>query len=84
YSWLHQWRDLDGAYWTGHQMVLDIMWPEEKPTWTSAAILLAADALTEHTPAAKLFTSVSLLDSAESLDDPTQQSERTHERQRLE
>ncbi len=67
YSWLHQWRDMDGAYWTGHQMVLDIIWPEEKPTWTSAAILLAADALTEHTPAAKLFTSVSLLDADQPL-----------------
>lgn len=80
YSWLHQWRDIDGAYWTGHQMVLDIMWPEEKPTWTSAAILLAADALTEQTPAAKLFTSVSLLESAAQLDDTTQQTERTDQR----
>ncbi len=84
YSWLHQWRDIDGAYWTGHQMVLDILWPEEKPTWTAAAILLAADALTEHTPAAKLFTSVSLLDATPSLSDAAQQPERTNERQRLE
>ncbi len=83
YSWLHQWRDTDGAYWTGHQMVLDILWPEEKPTWTAAAMLLAADALTEHTPAAQLFTNVSLLDSALSLSDAAQQSERTDERQRL-
>lgn len=63
YSWLHQWRDDDGAYWTGYQYKMDIMWPEEKPTWTTGAILLAADALTEHTAAAKLFTSVSLLDA---------------------
>lgn len=56
YSWLHQWRDEnDGAYWTGWQFVENIVWPEEKTTWTSGAIMLAADALTEHTPASRLF-----------------------------
>jgi len=62
YSWLQQWRSNDGSYWTGYQMVEDLLWPDEKPTWTAGAILLAADALTEHTPAAKLFCSVQLLD----------------------
>lgn len=62
YSWLHQWRAEDGGFWTGYQFKMDIMWPDEKPTWTAGAIILAADALTEHTPAAKLFTSVSLLE----------------------
>lgn len=65
YSWLHQWRAEDGSYWTGYQFVQNILWPDEKPTWTAGAILLAADALTEHTPAAKLFTEVCLLDPAE-------------------
>jgi len=64
YSWLHQWRLDDGAYWTGYQFDLDITWPDEKPTWTAGAILLAADALTEHTPAAQLFTRVRLLEDA--------------------
>jgi hypothetical protein len=64
YSWLHQWRTGDGSYWTGYQMVEDLLWPDEKPTWTAAAILLAADALTEHTAASKLFCSVQLLDAA--------------------
>ncbi len=63
YSWLHQWRTSDGSYWTGYQMVEDLLWPDEKPTWTAGAILLAADALTEYTPAAKLFCSVELLSS---------------------
>ena len=62
FSWLHQWRHGDGSFWTGYQFVEDIMWPDEKPTWTSAAILLAADALTLHTPACRLFTEVMLLD----------------------
>lgn len=62
YSWLHQWRDDAGVYWTGYQFVEDLMWPEEKPSWTAGAILLAADALTEHTPACHLFTEVRLLE----------------------
>jgi hypothetical protein len=61
YSWLHQWREPSGEYWTGYQMVEDLLWPDEKPTWTAGAIMLAADALTEHTPAAKLFSEVRLL-----------------------
>lgn len=61
YSWLHQWRLKDGSYWTGYQMVEDLLWPDEKPTWTAGAILLAADALTEHTAASRLFSSVQLL-----------------------
>ena len=52
YSWLHQWRDDEGVYWTGYQFAEDLLWPDEKPTWTSGAILLAADALTQHNPAA--------------------------------
>ena len=61
YSWLHQWRTEDGSYWTGYQLVEDLLWPDEKPTWTAGAILLAADALTGHTAAANLFTRVQLL-----------------------
>lgn len=63
YSWLHQWRLDDGSYWTGYQFVEDVLWPDEKPTWTAGAILLAADALTEHTAASGLFTEVNILDS---------------------
>lgn len=62
YSWLHQWQLDDGSYWTGYQFVQEVLWPDEKPTWTAGAILLAADALTEYTAASKLFTSVTLLD----------------------
>lgn len=65
YSWLHQWRTSDGSYWTGYQMVEDLLWPDEKPTWTAGAILLAADALTEHTAAHGLFTGVQLLSVSE-------------------
>lgn len=68
YSWLHQWRVENGAYWTGYQFVQDIMWPDEKPTWTAGAIMLAADALTQYSAASQLFQDVSLLHA---LDDDT-------------
>lgn len=61
YSWLHQWREQDGSYWTGYQFVEDLLWPDERPTWTAAAILLAADALTEYSAASHIFKEVRLL-----------------------
>ncbi|MFK8042521.1 prenyltransferase [Congregibacter sp.] len=64
YSWLHQWRSDTGDYWTGYQFAEDLLWPDERPTWTAGAVLLAADALTQHTAAANIFTRVELLDSA--------------------
>lgn len=63
YSWLHQWRSDSGDYWTGYQFVENLLWPEERPTWTAGAVLLAADALTGHTGAATLFTEVALVDA---------------------
>jgi hypothetical protein len=65
YSWLHQFREEDGSYWTGYVFPDKALWPVEKPTWTAGAILLAADALTEHTAAARLFTQVTLLSADE-------------------
>ncbi|WOJ92531.1 prenyltransferase [Congregibacter variabilis] len=64
YSWLHQWRSDQGDYWTGYQFAEDLLWPDERPTWTAGAVLLAADALTGHTAAANLFTRVEIPDSA--------------------
>ncbi len=48
-------RDGDGGYWTGWVFPEEVVWPEEKTTWTAAAVLLAADALAGHTRAAGLF-----------------------------
>jgi hypothetical protein len=58
FSWLHQWLDDDGGYWTGYNFRDGVIWPREKTTWTLGAVLLAADALTEHTGAAHMFTRV--------------------------
>ncbi len=63
YSWLWQWRDGDGAWWTGYQFAEDLLWPDEKPTWTAGAVIMAADALTGHTAASRLFTDVVLGDT---------------------
>lgn len=65
FSWLHQFKDEDGSYWTGYVHRDDAIWPEEKPTWTAGAILLAADALAQHTGAANLFIEESTADSAQ-------------------
>jgi hypothetical protein len=61
FSWLHQFMDNDGGYWTGYNFRDQVIWPHEKTTWTTGAILLAADALTEHTAAAQLFISNQIL-----------------------
>ncbi len=55
YSWLHQWTDDNGVYWTGYQYKIQEFWPVEKTSWTSAAVLLAADSLFGYTGAARLF-----------------------------
>lgn len=61
FSWLYQLMDDDGGYWTGFNFRDQVIWPREKTTWTAGAILLAADALTEHTGAARLFITSSLV-----------------------
>lgn len=64
FSWLHKFREKDGSYWTGYVFPKKELWPVEKPTWTAGAILLAADALANTTPASQLFTKVLLLETA--------------------
>jgi hypothetical protein len=48
-------REDDGSYWTGLVFADGKRWPEERTTWTGAAVILAADALSATTPAATLF-----------------------------
>ncbi len=65
FSWLHQFRDEEGAYWTGYVYRDKQLWPEERPTWTAGAVLMAADALSNRTGAAHLFRNeTTLVDSA--------------------
>ena len=56
FSWLGDKRFPDGSYWMGVTFPDSIIWPEEKTSWTSAAVLMAWDAINGITPAAKLFS----------------------------
>jgi hypothetical protein len=57
-------RHDDGSYWTGLVYADDARWPVERTTWTAAAVVLAADALSGATPAAGLFTDPAALPPA--------------------
>jgi hypothetical protein len=48
-------RDPDGSYWTGLVYTDGERWPVEKSSWTSAAVVLAADALSRTTGGSGLF-----------------------------
>ncbi|WP_306357368.1 MULTISPECIES: prenyltransferase [unclassified Nocardia] len=48
-------RESDGSYWTGLVFADGKRWPEERTTWTGAAVILAADALSRATPANGIF-----------------------------
>nr|WP_198429053.1 prenyltransferase [Nocardia bovistercoris] len=51
-------RERDGSYWTGLVFADGKRWPEERTTWTGAAVVLAADALSGATPASGIFRDV--------------------------
>ena len=63
FSWLHEYRHSDGSWWTGYAFEDKVLWPDERPTWTAGAVLLAADALAQHSPASYLFTQELLPDA---------------------
>jgi hypothetical protein len=48
-------RTPDGSYWTGWQFANQVNWPAEHSTWTAAAVVLAADALSRATPGSAIF-----------------------------
>ncbi len=48
-------RHLGGLYWTGYVFTEDVFWPHEQTTYTSAAVVLAADALSRTTPGSGIF-----------------------------
>ena len=54
----------DGSYWTGYVYPDDARWPVERTTWTAAAVVLAADALSGASPASGLFTDPGALPAA--------------------
>ena len=56
FGWIQDSRFEDGSYWCGYTFPDGVIWPEEKISWTNAAVLLAADALYHLTPASRLFS----------------------------
>jgi hypothetical protein len=61
FSWVHFLRHDDGSYWTGMNFegedfeIFGTHYTPEQPTWNSAAVVLAANALSGATPTAGLF-----------------------------
>ena len=53
-------RHADGSYWTGYVLPEDVFWPEEQTTYTSAAVILAVDALSHTTPGSAIFRGTTL------------------------
>lgn len=54
-EWISGKKFEDGTYWCGYTWPDMAIWPEEKITWTNAAVLLAVDAVYHLTPAHHLF-----------------------------
>ncbi|MDN4519316.1 prenyltransferase [Mycolicibacterium austroafricanum] len=57
---MHHLREDDGSYWTGLVYADGKRWPVERTTWTGAAVILAADALSSTTPASGIFRGLDL------------------------
>ncbi|GIW42430.1 MAG: prenyltransferase [Candidatus Binatia bacterium] len=55
FSWVHTLREGDGGYWTGIAYPEMLLWPVERPSWTTATVLLAADALFGEGPTSGFF-----------------------------
>ena len=43
------------GFWMGWQFELGVIWPKERPGWTSAAVVLAVDALYQISPGSELL-----------------------------
>jgi hypothetical protein len=53
-------RERDGSYWTGLVFSDGKRWPVERTTWTGAAVILAADALSSTTAGSGIFRGTDL------------------------
>ncbi len=60
-------RDDEGRYWTGYVWPDDVNWPGEHSTYTAAAVILAADALSDATPGADIMRGTTMVAAFEPL-----------------
>ena len=51
-------RHEDGSYWTGYQFANERHFPGDRSTYTAAAVILAADALSGTTPGSSIFKEI--------------------------
>jgi hypothetical protein len=56
FTWIQNKTNKDGSYWCGFTCPDMTIWPKDKSTWTNAAVLIAADAIYDLTPAGRLFS----------------------------
>lgn len=56
FDWILDKRYDGGAYWMGVTFPDRVVWPEERTSWTTAAVFLASEALQKTTPTARLFS----------------------------
>jgi hypothetical protein len=54
-------RHSNGDYWTGWVFPENVHWPHEQTTYTAAAVILAADALSDSTPGADIMRGATLV-----------------------
>lgn len=60
FSAMQHLRESDGSYWTGLVFADGKRWPVERTTWTGAAVILAADALSSTTGGSGIFRGAEL------------------------
>lgn len=58
FDWVQYQRHHDGSYWTGATFPDGRHFPNERSTWSGAAILLANDVITSRGPIAEIFSGV--------------------------
>jgi hypothetical protein len=58
YASIQHLRHEDGSYWTGWQFANERHFPGDRSTYTAAAVILAADALADASPAARIFKEI--------------------------
>jgi len=54
-NWIKDKRYEDGSYWMGVTFPDEVVWPDEKTSWTAAAVILAYDALHDISAGSRLF-----------------------------
>lgn len=59
FEWAQSLRVGDGGYWMGITYPNQLFWPPERPAWTAATVILAADALAGDSATSEFFLELS-------------------------